>query len=447
MLIVIFGLMNLAIVFLLFCIMTFSLFQQPSFLNQSNIYEVNIRQYTPEGTFNAFVKHLPRLHSMGVHILWLMPVHPIGILKRKGTMGSFYAVKDHTAINPEFGTEEEFTSLIMYAHSLGMKVILDWVANHAAWDHLWTLTNPSFFECHEDGSFKVPFDWDDVIQIDHSNTQQQQAMTNAMQYWISKFNIDGFRADMAHLTPLQFWKNARTVLAPLKKDLIWLAETETAEYSEVFDINYTWKWMHLTEDYYKDKVDFMSLINLLYEYREIYAEDILRMFYTSNHDENSWNATEYEKYGNLAKAFAVFDCTYNSIPLIYSGQELPNKKKLAFFEKDVIEWQADTALQDFYKTLLTLRRHNTAISATGKNNISFLPDGFSKNILAFSIAKNNDSVLVILNLGKYYSEQNYILENTRGNFKNVFTTEENFIYSNLFVQLKSGDFLILEKIE
>ncbi|RYG29406.1 MAG: alpha-amylase, partial [Chitinophagaceae bacterium] len=175
-------------------------FNAPNYLNNSNIYEVNIRQFTPEGTFEAFANHLPRLKEMGVDILWLMPIHPIGIPHRKGSLGSYYSISNHQAINPEFGTMADFDNLVSKIHELDMKVILDWVANHAAWDHVWTIQHPQYFVRDEFG-FKSPFDWTDVIQLDHRNEEQQEAMINAMRFWVEERNVDGFRADLAHLTP------------------------------------------------------------------------------------------------------------------------------------------------------------------------------------------------------------------------------------------------------
>ncbi len=230
-----------------------SLFQPPAFLNNAVIYEVNIRQYSPEGTFNAFAAHLPRLKELGADILWLMPIHPIGLKKRKGTLGSYYSISDHKGINPEFGNAGDLRSLVTKAHAFGMKIIIDWVANHTAWDHVWTKTHPEFFVRNDKGDLTAPYDWDDVIQIDHSNSGEQVAMQDAMQYWIEEFDIDGFRADLAHLTPLQFWKDARLKLTPLKKDLVWLAETEEIFYHEAFDISYTWEWMHATEKFSKKR--------------------------------------------------------------------------------------------------------------------------------------------------------------------------------------------------
>lgn len=425
--------------------MVTSLFQSPDFLSRSNIYEVNIRQYTPEGTFNVFAKQLPRLKDMGVEIIWLMPVHPIGEVNRKGSLGSYYSAKDYKAVNPEFGTEQDLHSLIAYTHSLGMKLIIDWVANHTAWDHVWTKTNPEFYLHKEDGSFAVPFDWDDVIQIDHSNAAEQEAMTDAMRYWIETYDIDGFRADMAHLTPLAFWKNARTLLSPLKKDLIWLAESEDISYHEAFDISYAWDWMHKTADYCTGKISFADMLNVLSDYKNNFPENAMHLFFTANHDENSWNGTEYEKYDDLAKALAVFSCTYNSAPLIYSGQELPNNKRLKFFDKDEIEWTDNIELHQFYKMLLSLRQSNKAIMAFGTNELQLLNDGTEKHLLAYSAKVKGHALFVCMNLGTYPSEQNFIAENLQGSFRNIFTGEEINIDRSISVNLQRGEFIVLSK--
>jgi glycosidase len=427
--------------------MATSLFQQPAFLDKANIYEVNIRQYTTEGTFNAFARHLPRLKDMGVQILWMMPIHPIGIVKRKGNLGSYYSIQNHTDVNPEFGTKDDLLSLIIAVHAMGMKIIFDWVANHTSWDNIWTLTNPEFFVHDEQGNFKPPYDWEDVLQIDHTNKNEQAAMINAMKYWVTDFDIDGFRADLAHLTPLQFWKDARTVLSACKKDLIWLAETEEIHYHEAFDISFTWNWMHRSEEYCKDKISFDEMKQSLIDYKKDLPENALKLFFTANHDENTWNGTEYDKYGNLAKAFTVLDHTVNGIPLIYSGQEIPNKKRLEFFEKDSLQWTEKPELHTFYKTLVSLRHHSGAISATGKNEFAFFHEGNQKNLLSYSITKDESTVLVFLNLGKYFSAQDYDCESFSGNYKNIFTGEILNIQDKYYSEMDSGGYTVLEKIK
>ncbi len=424
--------------------MSESLFIAAPFLSNSNMYEVNVRQYTPEGTFNAFAAHLPRLKDMGVAVLWMMPIHPIGEEKRKGTLGSYYSIADFKAVNPEYGTASDFKNLVEMVHDLGMKIIIDWVANHAAWDNVWTKTNPNFFERDVEGNFKAPYDWDDVIQIDHKSEAEQNAMIDAMQYWVTDFDIDGFRADLAHLTPLQFWKNARAKLTNIKKDLIWLAETEETNYHEAFDISYTWKWMHATEKFAVGEKVFADCIKVLAEYDYDFPKTALRLFFTSNHDENSWNGTEYEKYGILAKAFAVFALMFSDVPLIYSGQELPNKKRLQFFEKDTIEWGEAFELHDFYKTLLAFRKRSRTFNKNAQ--IFFYEELISKNIMAYKLTKDNDEVLVLLNLNKENILEYLLLPQLHATYKNVFSGEEIEIAEKYLLSLDAGGYSVLEKL-
>ena len=425
--------------------MNHSLFSSPSFLQNGNIYEVNIRQYTAEGTFNAFLPHMPRLKDMGVEILWLMPVHPIGKIKRKGTLGSYYSICDHRAVNPEFGTEQDFRNLVQKVHESGMKIIMDWVANHTSWDHVWTISNPEFFIRDEEGNFKSPHDWDDVIQINHADQNEQAAMIDAMAYWLTDFDIDGFRADLAHLTPLKFWKDARLKLTPLKKDLIWLAETEEPSYHEAFDISYTWKWMHTTEKYAKKEITLPDCINILNEYKNDFPSNALRLFFTSNHDENSWNGTEYEKYGVNAKAFAVFSCTYPGMPLVYSGQELPNNQRLKFFEKDAIEWGTLIELHEFYKVLFGLRKRNKAISAPTDNMPVFYFE-VEKDILVYSLTKDEDQVYVFLNLSTETISSEIHSNNLNGKYRNIFTGEISELNSAYTFDAPPGHYIVLERI-
>ncbi len=415
------------------------LFTAPAFLRNSNIYEVNIRQYSPEGTFNAFALHLPRLKQMGVEILWLMPVHPIGVINRKGKLGSYYSIKDFFGINPEFGTKEEFRSLVQKVHKLGMRLIIDWVANHAAWDNAWTFSNPEFFCRDINETFISPYDWTDVIQIDHSNTAQQDAMRKAMAYWITQFDIDGFRADLAHLTPLPFWKEARTILDNVKPNLIWLAETEEPAYHEAFDISYSWKWMHASETFIKKIAGAEEIISFLME-DSLRLKDGLQIYFTSNHDENSWNGTEFEKYGIYAKALAIFSATYlNAIPLIYSGQEIPNKKRLKFFEKDPIDWNLERSLTGFYEILFKLRASNPVFK--NERHVDFKIESRS-GLLYYERVSGNDCVIVVLNLSavEAHFEMN-------GNYADIFKIKDVVSNKVVSVNFLPGDFLVLEKKE
>jgi len=422
-------------------------FKRADWLATTNIYEVNIRQYSDEGTFNAFAKELPRLKDMGIEVLWFMPIHPIGIISRKGKLGSYYSIRDFKTTNPEFGTPDEFKNLIAHAHQLGMRVIMDWVANHASWDNVWTVDHPEYFERDSTGNFKPPYDWTDVIQIDHSSIAEQDSMIDAMKFWVTNFNIDGFRADLAHLTPLEFWKKARTAIEPLKPGLFWLAETEEAGYHEVFDASFTWEWMHKTEDYYKQKADLNSLYNVLYKYENDFPASAYRMYFTSNHDENSWNGTEYEKYGDMAKTLAVFSLTWKGIPMIYSGQEMPNLKRLAFFDKDTIDWNGGYALHDFYKTLLKLRKRNPALRSADPEVITqTIATSDDKRIMAYLRRNKNDEVFVLLNLGGEKAGFSIKDQFLKGKFVNIFTGAENFLFADTFIEMQPWGFLVYEKI-
>lgn len=421
-------------------------FERADWLATTNIYEVNIRQYSNEGTFNAFEKELPRLKDMGVEVLWFMPIHPIGMINRKGKLGSYYSIRNFKTTNPEFGTPEEFKNLVTKAHQLEMKVIMDWVANHASWDNVWTIDHPEYFERDDTGNFKPPYDWTDVIQIDHSNVAEQDAMIDAMKFWVINFDIDGFRADLAHLTPLDFWKKARTAVESVKPGLFWLAETEEINYHEVFDASFTWEWMHCTEGFYKKETGLTSLYQVLEKYDRVFPPSAYRMYFTSNHDENTWNGTEYEKYGDMALALAVFSFTWKGIPMIYSGQEMPNLKRLAFFEKDPINWKGEYALHDFYKTLLKLRKRNPALrSADPSVMTQIITTSDNKSIMAYLRKNKNDEVLVLLNLDK--ENTRFAIKDRSVNrlFINVFTGEENNLTADTFIEMGPWSFLVYEK--
>ncbi len=422
------------------------LYTRADWIGNTNIYEVNIRQYTPEGSFNAFAASLPRLKDMGVEVLWLMPIHPIGKTNRKGVLGSYYSISDFKGINPEFGTEADLKKLVKLAHDLGMKIILDWVANHASWDNVWTKDHPEYFIKDEDGNFKAPYDWTDVIQIDHANEAEQEAMIDAMKYWISDFDIDGFRADLAHLTPLAFWKKARTAIEPLKPNLFWLAESEEIDYHEVFDATFTWEWMHCTESYYKGKTGINNLFDVLAKYDATFPESAHRLYFTSNHDENTWNGTGFEKYGDMLKCLCVFSCTWNGIPLIYSGEEMPLNKRLQFFEKDTIAWTGEYQFHEFYKTLLALRKSNPALCSADPAVTTFhiITEG-GKNIMAYLRKNDFNEVLVFLNLSKEpvaFTIKDLLIND---HYINVFNRSEHYLQTGSFLKMQPWDYLIYER--
>jgi len=388
-------------------------------IKTTNIYEVNLRQYTLEGTIQAFSAHLLRLRDMGVETLWFMPITPISQQNRKGSMGSYYACSDYTSVALEFGSLEDFKTLVYQAHEMGFKVILDWVANHTGWDHWWTLEHPDWYEKDEHtGDFKKASGMDDIIELDFKNPALRSAMIDAMKFWITETDIDGFRCDLAFWVELDFWQEAKPELEKIKP-LFWLGELDALDnpdYMQVFDAAYTWKWMHKAEQFYKGQASFGELLSILEQY---HAVNGVEAWFTSNHDENSWNGTEYEKYGALAKLLAVFSCTWSGVPLVYSGQELPNYKRLQFFEKDVIEWKPECELHSFYRTLFALKKTSPALQTDASLKTLLVDD--SRQLLVFLRQQDEQQVIVALNFSG--AEQRFQLNDIQGTRKDLFSSE------------------------
>ena len=415
-----------------------------NWIKTTNIYEVNVRQYTKEGTFNAFVPHLPRLKEMGVKTLWFMPVTPIAQKNKKGTLGSPYAASDYTTINPEFGTLDDFKNLVKNAHDQGFKVIIDWVANHTGWDHKWTKEHPDWFlKDSATNDFKMASGMEDIIELDFKNKNMRRAMIDAMKFWVKETGIDGFRADLAFWVELDFWVEAKAELEKVKP-LFWLGELdplEKPEYMQVFDAAYTWTWMHKTREFYEKGLTVLALDSVLQKY---VAAPGIKAWFTTNHDENSWNGTEYEKYGDAAKALAVFSCTWKGVPLMYSGQELPNNKRLEFFEKDTIEWNNKFELADFYKTILNLHSNHPALNADA--DVQRLETSSNENILAYLRKSGDREVLVILNLSKNNNLKFSILDqNVKGRFVNSFSKAESDFNSGKDFIMQAWEFQVFEK--
>jgi glycosidase len=415
----------------------------------TNIYEVNLRQYTPEGSINAFAKNLPRLKDMGVKTLWFMPLTPIAQKNKKGSLGSYYACADYEAVSPEFGTLDDFKKLVKQAHELGFKVIIDWVANHTGWDHKWTKEHPDWYRKDSaTGDFQIASGMDDIIELDFANKEMRKAMIEAMRFWITECDIDGFRSDLAFWVELDFWKEARLELEKTKK-LFWLGELdplENPEYMGTYDAAYTWTWMHKAKDFYQKHLPIASLDSVLHRYDAV-GNKSMRAWFTTNHDENSWNGTEYEKYGDMAKALAVFSCTWNGIPLLYSGQELPNKKRLKFFDKDSIEWTGKNGLHDFYKTLLNLHSDHPALRAGYEQAKTFrLKTSDDAHVFAYLRKNGEKEVLVILNLSKNKNLHIEITdERVSGIFKNIFSGAANDFTTKKSVGMQAWDYLVYEK--
>ena len=398
----------------------------PAWIMQSNIYEVNVRQYTPEGTFNAFAKHLDRLKAMGVETIWFMPINPISKLDRKGTLGSYYAVSDYSSINPEFGTMDDFKNIVKAIHDKGMKVIIDWVPNHAGADHRWITEHPDFFVKDNFGKAAVAFDWADTRQLDYKNPVMQDSMIAAMKFWIKDTNIDGFRCDVAWNVPASFWNKSIPQLKKMK-NVFMLAEGDSTYLPKSgFDAVYPWHMFKMMEKVAKGEKSALALDSINKENETRYPENTIQMYFTSNHDENSWNHADFGTFpGPVHAPFAVFTQTMkNSVPLIYGGQEEPVLRALEFFEKDPIVFK-NFQREKFYKTLLELRKRNEALSSNASFKKVLLGD--EKTIYAYSREKGSKKVLVILNFSG--SEQAISIKDPSltGKVYNVFEEKETLL--------------------
>ena len=391
----------------------------PAWIMQGNIYEVNVRQYTEEGTLNAFAKHLDRLKEMGVQTIWFMPINPISKVDRKGSLGSYYAVSDYTSLNPEFGTMTDFKQVVQSIHNKGMKVIIDWVPNHTGADNRWLTEQPDFFVKDSTGKAAMAVDWADTRQLNYKNPVMQDSMIAAMKYWVSNTDIDGFRCDVAWNVPASFWRKCIPQLKSMKS-IFMLAEGDSAYLPESgFDAVYPWRMFKMMGKVAKGERTALGLDSIKHENDNMYPANTIQMYFTSNHDENSWNNADYGTFpGHVHAPFAVFTQTMaNSVPLIYSGQEEPVLRALKFFDKDPMTFDK-LQRSKFYQTLLDLRKRNAALSADA--SFRKVSVGDDKAVYAFVREKGGKKVFVILNLSNNPQTITIKEKTLLGNAYNVF---------------------------
>jgi len=383
-------------------------------IRDSVIYEVNVRQYSESGTFEDFTKDIPKLKDLGVKIIWLMPIHPISETKRKGTLGSYYSISNYKEINPEFGNKEDFDKLITEAHKNEMYVILDWVANHTGWDHHWIKTNPEFYTKNSSGEIIDPINpstgeswgWTDVADLNFDNMEMQEEMIQAMEYWVKEHNIDGYRLDAAHSCPASFWKKSIDRLNETKKVLM-LAESDGYhtggfELIELFDMSYNWSGHHVLNRIFKKENNSKDLKENIVRNINDYSSEHILMNFTSNHDENTWAGTVFDRYGNGAKTFAALTYFLPGIPLIYNGQEYGLDKRLAFFEKDFIP-KKESDFFDFYKKLNKLKKENILLNIDPKIKFEVIETN-SNNLVCFKRSIGEESIYFIANLSETKQE-------------------------------------------
>ena len=410
----------------------------------ANIYEVNIRQYTEEGTIKAFQAHLPRLKKMGVDILWLMPVFPIGELNRKGSLGSCYAVRDYKDINPEFGDIEDMKELVSEAHKLGMHVILDWVANHSAWDHAWATEHPEWYQYDDSGNFVSPYDWTDVIAFDYNNPVIRETMLDALKFWITEVDVDGYRCDVAGLVPIDFWEQARAELDSIKPVFMLAEDEDNAKLlNKAFDMNYGWRLHHIMNDISKGKKNANDIWDYLIWNDSTYPAGSYRMYFTSNHDENSWNGTVKERMGDAAESMVVLSYIVPGMGLIYNGQEAGLDKRLLFFEKDTISWD-NIVYENLYTILNNLKKKNKALwNGELGGKIVRLGDGSNQYVFACLREKDDDKIVVIINMSNEPQTFNIESHVVSGSFRNPINGENIVIDRDMSVDLQPWSYLIL----
>jgi alpha-amylase len=387
----------------------------PAWTRNAVLYEVNVRQYTPEGTFAALERHLPRLDSLGVDILWLMPVQPIGVRNRKGGLGSYYSIRDYTAVNPEYGTEADFKRFVDAAHAHGMHVILDWVANHTAHDHAWITEHPEFHDRRPDGTARNArdnegreTDWTDVAELNYANRDMRRAMIGEMRWWVDSMGIDGFRSDVAGGVPMDFWAEAHTALRAARPDLFLLAEAESPQMHTAFHATYGWELHHLLNEIAQGKKTTAELDRYFARQDSAYGPGAYRMYFTSNHDENSWQGTEFERMGtNHTAAFVLAATVQNSLPLLYTGQEVSMNKRLRFFEKDTVDWSG-ASLAGFYRAVFDLKHTQAALGngPWGGAQTVLRTDGGDR-VYAYSRTRGDNTVLVAVNFGDAPARASY----------------------------------------
>ncbi|MDA0177584.1 1,4-alpha-glucan branching enzyme [Mesoflavibacter sp. HG96] len=385
------------------------------------IYEANIRQYSPEGTFNAFTKDIPVLKDLGVKVIWVMPINPISEVKRKATdgqftsdiedekerakyLGSYYSVSDYKAINPEFGNLEDFKNLVDTAHDNGIYVIVDWVPNHTGWDHPWITAHPDWYTQNEKGEIIDPINpdtgeswgWTDVADLNYDNMDMRKEMLNDLKYWLTEANIDGYRMDVAHKVPKEFFDEVTKELKQIKP-VFMLAEAEQPELLEkAFDMQYAWEGHHLLNELAKGEKNADDFQAYIKKQDTVLQDDDINMNFVTNHDENSWAGTLKERMPNKKELFTALTYTMPGMPLIYSGQEYDLDHRLLFFEKDSIP-----KTKGDYFTLLQrlgeLKNTNSALNG-GKDAAAYNAIDAGSNVIAFSRTKGDDEVVFIANI-------------------------------------------------
>ena len=383
------------------------MYKNPEWSYSAILYEMNIRQFTTEGTFRAASERLPFLRSIGVDAIWLMPIYPIGEEDRKGSLGSYYSIRDYKGVNPEFGSEADLRDFITKAHALGIKILFDWVANHTARDARWISERPvDWYERDSEGRAKVPWDWSDTAKLNYANREVWRGQIDAMRYWVEQFGIDGFRCDMAMLVPIEFWQEASAELHTIKSDIFMLAEAEEDNLFEgAFNMSYQWNIHHIMCDIAKGARRVWDMRNAMHAERQRYPREAMRLSFTSNHDENSWSGSEQSRFGRALEVMtAMTFLTPSTMPLIYTGQEVGYDHSFAFFDRDPIpeELYKEGYATELYRRLADLKHSQRALDSGQRGGDVIEIENNAKDcMMTFVREVDGSRVVAIVNLSPY----------------------------------------------
>jgi glycosidase len=419
----------------------------PEWSKNAVLYQLNTRQFTEEGTFKSAQKQLPRLKELGADIIWLMPIHPIGVKNRKGTLGSPYSVKDYYSVNPEFGDLQDLKNFVDDAHKQGMHVILDWVANHTAWDNNWVEEHPDWYVKDYKGDFRPTpwWDWDDIIDLDYDNPEVRKNMTDALKYWVKEADIDGYRCDVAGFVPVDYWNNVRLELDAIKP-VFMLAEWESRDlHAKAFDMTYAWSWNETVHKICTGKADVNGLY-IYYSWNEsAFPQNTMRMTFVSNHDKNAWEGTMWEQFGDGLESAIVLSVVGEGMPLIYNGQEAGNKKRLEFFEKDPIQWQ-EHYIGDLYKKLFALMKDNTALwHAKWGSTMIKVPNNAESEVFSFVRQNEKDKVFAVFNFSEKKKTVEFKESLYYGNYKEFISNESVELNKNTLIEMEPWAFRVYVK--
>lgn len=418
----------------------------PSWVKSATVYEVNVRQYSANSKLTTVTKDIPRLKKLGVKVLWLMPIYPIGEENRLGSLGSPYSIKDYKKVNAEFGNAADLKALVKAAHAAGLHVILDWVANHTAWDNAWVANHPDWYT-QVDGQIISPAGtgWNDVADLNFDNSAMRSAMISSMKYWVTNFDVDGFRCDAAGMVPQDFWEDAAVELAKSKK--LWMLAEDGSSLNlleNAFNANYNWRLLGVLKGLASGSGSQSQIENLVASQISDYPSGTYPLNFITNHDENSWNGTAKEFYGAAEDAMAVLTYTLPGVPLMYNGQEVGLNKRLQFFEKDPINWKSygakGVAKTTFYTRLNSVKLNNPAIWAgtAGGSIRTLVTDNF--NVAAFVRTKGGNRVITVVNLTG--SKQVVNVSTTAGSYFALGATKATKFSSSVKITLAASGYAL-----